>query len=456
MVLPFISNEPMPEKRREADKAFAHGVALQVEGNLPGAMAEWKKALRLAPRHTPALYNLAVAFGLSGDEKHAAENYEKLLATEPTHRDALFNLANLRKRQNRDIEAEKLYRRLTQMHPDFPAGWVNHAKLYTDQGNLEEAEPLLREALARDPSYVMAHWNLSHLLLRAQRWEEAWAEYEWRLKLPEWIKPPIPVPAWTADMKAKRVLLWGDQGIGDSIQFLRYARLVAQRGVEVYALVPKELKTVAAAVDGVAGALCPDDPLPRIDAQAPLLSLPFRLGLSDPEAATNAPYIKTTGAMPLPKAAGRCSAGLVWAGNRKFRSDAQRSADLSALTVLFEAKNVDWYSLQFGDARKQIDVNGLSNRIVDLSVNLHDFSDTAAALQSLDLIVCVDTSVAHLAAAMGRPAWLMLAPNPDWRWTDDAMAKIWYPTVRTFRRPQGGSWQGVASHIVVALEEMFP
>lgn len=446
-------NSPFPSERYDADNAFARGVAAQIKGDINAAAQEWRRALVLAPEHAPALYNLAVASALMGDEKGAEENYEKLLALHPEHRDALFNLANLKKRQKRDADAENLIRRLTTAHPDFASGWVNLAKIYSDRGDLKNAEPLLRKALKLDPSHVVAHWNLSHVLLRSHSWEEAWKEYEWRLQLPGWLKPPVLAKAWTKNVPARRIFLWNDQGRGDALQFLRYPRLLAEKGHEVWVLVQEDLKTIAATAPGVTGAVGPDDPFPEIDAEAPLLSLPYRLGLPDPRNAGTAPYLSSKKQMSLPHRSKQLAVGLVWAGNQKFKNDADRSAPLSSLTPLFEIENIDWYSLQCGDAHEQIRENRLSDVIRDLSPGLRDFSDTAAVLEACDIIISVDTAVAHLAGALGRTCYLMLSTKPDWRFADDETASLWYPTLRPFRQIHAGDWQSVVSDIATALRE---
>lgn len=436
---------------QDADSAFARGVAAQTAGDLNAAMQEFCRALDLSPEHAPALYHRALALVAAKDDLGAAEDYEKLLVLYPVHKEALYNLGNLRKRQGRDTDAEQLYLRLLTSYPDFTAGWVNMAKVYSDKGEWNTAELLLRKALSLEPEHILAHWNLSHLLLRRKNWEEAWREYEWRLKLPHWMKPPTCAPEWNPDVPARRILLWNDQGIGDAIQCLRYPRLLAEQGHEVWVLVQEELKNIAATALGVTGALGPSDTLPTVDAQAPLLSMPHRLALYSPQAAGIAPYLKNKTTINLPRKDGHRNVGLVWAGNQRFINDASRSADLSSLLPLFDVPNIDWFSLQLGSPTAQIAACNLTNKICDLSAQLHDFADTAAVLDALDLVICVDTSVAHLAGAMGRPCWLMLSTNPDGRWADTSSSSDWYPSIRLFRQTTAGDWHDVATRIASAL-----
>ncbi|MFA4994816.1 MAG: tetratricopeptide repeat-containing glycosyltransferase family protein [Bdellovibrionales bacterium] len=445
-----------PPQYLDVNEAFARGVTAQTKGDLTTAVEEWQRTIALAPHHAPALYNLAVAMSLLGNENEVAENYEKLLKFQPSHKDALFNLANLRKRQKRDSEAESLYRQLTGAYPNFASGWINFAKVYSDRGDLIAAVSLLRKALTLDPTHIIGHWNLSHLLLRMGSWEEAWKEYEWRLQIPNWLSTPVAAKTWTKGIPAKRILLWNDQGMGDALQFLRYPRILAEQGHEVWVLVQKELKSVAASALGVTGAIGPSDLFPDVDTQAPLLSMPHRLGLPDPLAVGTTPYLTYKKIMSLPRKTKQLAVGLVWAGNQKFKNDVNRSASLSSLKTLFEIDGIDWYSLQFNEARSQIRENSLSDKIEDLSVQLRDFSDTAAALNALDLVISVDTSVAHLAGALGRPCWLMLSTTPDWRFVNDEATRRWYPTLRTFRQTHANDWQSVATDIAAALRNLLP
>ncbi len=434
----------------DADDACARGVKAQQAGNLGKAMDEWKAALETSPDHEDSLYYMAVALASSGNEKDAEEMYHRVLAQNPVHREALFNLANMKLRQEDDRQAEGCYMRLTEAHPEFIGGWINFAKLLSDRGEFGSAESLLCKAFRIDPANAVAHWNFAHILLRKRDWKNAWREYEWRLNLPHWLRLPTDAPPWVAGSTAKRVLLWNDQGIGDAIQFLRYPQFLAAKGCEVFVLVQDNFKTLAATAPGVAKAFGPSDPLPQVDAQAPLLSLPHRLSMPAPGAAGSKPYLKAGKAFDIGRKEGRKAVGLAWAGNQAFKNDQNRSAAFSCLEPLFDVKEVDFFSLQFGPAAQEMKRAGLP--IEDLMPRLRDFSDTAAAIYALDLVISVDTAVAHLAGAMGRPCWLMLAAKPDWRWIEDGDTSSWYPSARLFKQKNAGNWEDVVERIKAALE----
>jgi Flp pilus assembly protein TadD len=437
----MVMNDPL-RSGESADQAYAEGVGLQRAGNLAAAMEEWRRALTIDPHHAPTLYNLAVGLSLSGDAVGAAALYEKLLKAQPAHREGLYNLANLFMRARKFEEATALYRRLIVAHPDFVPGLVNAAMGEAECRRPEEAEALLRRALLREPDNVNAHWNLSHLLLARHCWDEAWREYEWRLKRNECPKPPIAAPDWPGGAApARRILLWNDQGLGDALQFLRFAAPLAAQGHKVYVFVQDALKNIAAAANGVAGAFGPSDPLPKVDAQAPLLSLPQRLPLVDPKNSWRGPYLKALEPMDLPRRAGHRAIGIAWAGNPLHPNDALRSAPLRDLVPLFEIPGIDWFSLQIGAPAVQISECGFGKRVHDLSPRLKDFTDTAAAMAALDLVITVDTAIAHLAGALGRPAFVMLPDAREWRWAGQETQSLWYPSLRLFRQKTAGDWR---------------
>lgn len=436
------------------DSLYEQGVLAQTSGHLHEAIEKWREAIKLDPVHRPSLYNLAIALTLTGDENGTEELYDKLLILEPTHKNGLYNLANLKQRQGKNDKAEALYRRLTGIYPDFTAGWVNLAKIYSDSDRLEEAELLLNEAIRLNPTDIFAHWNLSHVFLKLERWEDGWREYEWRLELPNWLKAPVSAPAWFGEATQKRILLWNDQGLGDALQFLRYTRYLAERGHQVFVLVQKELKDIAATAPGVTQAFSPLDPLPEVDAQAPLLSMPYRLPHALPQTSWNGPYLFTKKTMTLKRNTGHIAVGLVWAGNQLQKNDNNRSAPLSGLKKLFEIDKIDWFSLQLGAAATQVQENSLSLRMTDLSQHLKDFTDTAAALSALDLIICVDTSIVHLCGALGRPIWLMLSTKHDWRWGRQETTNHWYPSLRIFKQEILGDWHSVSQQIAKELNKL--
>jgi Flp pilus assembly protein TadD len=435
-----------------AQHLYARGVALQQRGQLAEAIGAWREAVSRDRHHADARYNLAVAFAASGDAAGAESSYVELLNEHPDHPQGLYNLANLKMRQGDAAAAEPLYRRLLAAAPRFADGWINLAMACSARGDLGAAETCLRQALASEPENAGAHWNLANLLLTVRRWEEAWPEYEWRLRRPQCPPPPVSAPGWMpGNRRARRILLWNDQGMGDALQFARYAPLVAARGHEVWLFVQDALKTLLCSVPGVSGVVGPSDPLPEVDAQAPLLSLPHRLGLSDPRASWNGAYVKPQRQMALPRRPGCVAVGLVWASNPAHPNRALRDVSLSQLQPLFVVPRIDWFGLQVGSAAGDIAAAGLTECIHDLSPQICDFADTAAAVAALDLVITVDTSMPHLVGAMGKPGWAMISAAREWRWAGPEETSLWYPTLRLFRQTIAGDWSPVITAMAGAL-----
>jgi len=436
-----------------AEEAYSQGVLALRSGLMGDAIDAWRRATDIDPLHESARYNLAVAMALRGDNDAAVSNYEKLLTINPAHREGLFNLANIMYRRGQLQTASALYGRLVDAHPRYAAGWINLAKSLSDSGELERSGVALKQAILLEPDNIVAHWNLSHVLLAEKKWLEAWKEYEWRLVLPEWMKPPVDAPAWNVNRKPGRVLLWNDQGVGDAIQFLRYPRFLVNLGFEPWLMVQDNLKRIASSVAGIAGVLGPSDPLPKFDYQAPLLSMPHLLSLPDPSMFVGTAYLKPERAMDLPKRPGRLAVGIAWAGNANFEKDEDRSAALSELMPLFSVPNIDWFSLQVGDASAQISECELSGCVLNLAACFNDFADTAAAIAALDLVISVDTAVAHLAGAMNVPCWLMLSDACDWRWRGEENSSVWYHSMRIFRQKNPKDWNSVAKEMAAELKK---
>ncbi len=266
-----------------ADIAYGHGVALQAAGDTGAAVASWQRAVALDPGHQDACFNLAKGLVDLGHDDDAQTAYETLLRLNPRHLTGLYNLANQHFRGEAFAAAVVLFERLVEHSPEHLEGWINLGMTQKALGRLDDAEASYQRALSLDPDSVEAHWNLANLLLLQSRWLEGFAEYEWRLKRAEAPKPDWPNPAQTAaDFDGNRVLLWSEQGVGDAIQFLRYAADVAKRAQSVGVYCQPGLRRLAESCQGVDEAIGVGDPLPAFDVHAPLCSLPHLLGQTDP------------------------------------------------------------------------------------------------------------------------------------------------------------------------------
>jgi tetratricopeptide (TPR) repeat protein len=400
------------------DRVESHtglGVILRDRGHLEEAVACHERALALKPDHPETLNNLGLALVDIGRREEAVAHYERSLALQPDRAETHYNLAIALERQRRYAEALACYRR----------------------------------ALARKPDYAQAHFNRSLTLLLTGQFDEGWEEYEWRFVVARYDRN-FDRPLWSGDpLAGERILIHAEQGFGDTLQFIRYIPVVAERGGRVVLEVPGPLVRLARTVAGASEVVAAGDPPPGFDCHCPLLSLPrvFKTNLATIPAVV--PYLSVreeasaTWAERITTAPG-LRVGVVWAGTTVG------ATDLLLLQPLWDVRGISWFSLQVGDRSRDISVlDGV--KITDLSPCFTDFTETATAVSRLDLVISVDTSVAHLAGALGRPVWLMLPNAPDWRWLLDREDSPWYPTARLFRQKKPGDWSSVAREVAAAL-----
>jgi hypothetical protein len=309
---------------------------------------------------------------------------------------------------------------------------------------------------SRPAAIAELHWNLGLALLLQGDYAEGWREYEWRLRAAGFAQsfPSYPGPVWEGqDAKGKTILVTAEQGLGDAIQFLRFAARLAERGARVVAMVPPPLRSLAATVPGVAAAYATGDALPAYDFHVSLMSLPHRLGVTQRDLGTG-PYLHADGAA-IDRATGVLTVGVAWAGAPGNTLNARRSLPLAALAPLFDVSNVRLFSLKReGELFTPADAAHL-HHLVELPLR-DDFDGLASLVASLDLVISVDTSLAHLAGALGKPVWVLLSRVPDWRWGLEGSESPWYRTARLFRQRIAGDWTAPVSEIVAAIGERTP
>ncbi len=312
-----------------------------------------------------------------------------------------------------------------------------------------------------EPVEYVAHRNLGFDLLTDGHLLEGFQQLEWRLQCPSYLAaegiPTLPVPRWDGSkLDGKTVLLWAEQGYGDNIQFIRYAPLVVERGGLVVIACPPVLGRLFKTVSGVSRIYTTPEDLSgaSYDYHASILSLPYFFGTTL-ETIPEGPYLLSPMELSVClKATAGLKVGLVWAGNPEHANDQRRSLSLAYLLPLLQLPGVSWYSLQVGPATREIIQLGLARLIQDLNPQLHDFADTADAISRLDLVITVDTAVAHLAGAMGKPVWIMLPSEADWRWLESRTDSPWYPSARLFRQSWSGNWISVVKAVGKALTEL--
>lgn len=422
------------------------------------ALECYDHALALRPHYPEALSNRGITLNALERYEDALETYDRALALNPDYPEALSHRAGTLHMLKRPDEALATYANAIMLRPDYADAYSNRGATLYDLKRLDEALTDFDHALALRPDLPEVHWNQATARLITGDFERGFAEYEWRWQREAMIvaKRDFPQPLWRGeDVAGKTILLHSEQGFGDSVQFCRYVPAVAARGARVILEVEAPLQRLMTTLSGAAEVISKGSTLPAFDTHCPLLSLPLAFGTRFETVPSVTPYLRAQpqdlatwqarlGDMRQPRV------GLVWSGNPSHLRDAERSIALESLLPLLDAE-ASFISLQ--KEVRDNDAKILASRpdIVQLDDALIDFADTAALLSQLDLIVTVDTSVAHLAGALARPFWLMLPYIPDWRWLLDRETSPWYPTARLFRQDESRSYDGVIMRVRDAL-----
>jgi tetratricopeptide (TPR) repeat protein len=434
------------------------GDAQQALKRFPEAMQSYRRAIDRDPTLAIAHYGLGQIEYNNKDYPGAAKSFHAAITYAPNSSQAHVHLANALCQMGKQEEAVDSYRRALALNPNDALLHSNLGLNLLDLGLVDEAIEHCQRAIALQPDFPAAHNHLGLALLLKGDFETGLPHHEWR-----WRVRALGIggrhfdqPVWRGEpLNGRRILLHAEQGAGDTLQFLRFAPLVAARGGRVFIEVPLELKRLAMSVKGVEQVIGPGEVLPAFDLQCPLMSLPLAFGTTMASIPGEVPYL----AAPEPlladwraRLAGSAHprVGLIWAGRPEHRRDRERSITLAALAPL-AATGATFYSLQKGPAAEQAKTPPPGMALHDLGEAFGDFADTAAAMSALDLVITVDTSPVHLAGAIGKPVWLLLAFAPDWRWFLDREDSPWYPTARLFRQTTRGDWAPVIARVAAEL-----
>ena len=439
------------------DELVTRGLAAHRRGDLDGAERDYRAALQAAPGHPHAEHFLGVIRYQNGDFAGALPLLERSTARVPGEPEFHNNTGLALAAIDRTEDAVAAYRSALVRKPDHATAWNNLGLALTQLNDLAGAIDAYRRAIALAPDFAHAHWNLALALLAQRRFDGGWREYEWRLRIPELsgAEDPIPGPRWDGrDAAGRTLLLAAEQGLGDTLQFIRFASDLAERGARVIVRAPAALARLVATVPGIAEVVTPGTPLPAYDAQLPLLSVASALGITADAIPARVPYITADPgrivALRGELASARLRVGLSWAGRPSHANDRRRSCPLVDLAPLLSLPDIAWYSLQRVDGEDQFAAVDAARNIV-LHDARNDFDGKAALVAALDLIVSVDTGNAHLAGALGKPVWILLPFAPDWRWQLDRDDSPWYPTARLFRQRAPGDWAGVVERVRAEL-----
>jgi tetratricopeptide (TPR) repeat protein len=438
------------------------GVVLSHLGLLDDAIAAIRQAIRLNPDLAGAHYNLGNLLRDRGNIEEAIIALRQAVVLKPDYAEAHNNLGNVLRRKDLLDEAMEAHRRALQIKPDFAEGYNNLGDALRDNGRIDDAISAVRKAIELKPDYGDAHFNLANLLLLQGDFAHGWREYEWRWRCKTFGRQRLEFvrPLWDGTaLNGRTILLHAEQGIGDTIQFVRYASMVAARGGRVVLECQPPLLRLLQGLPGIEQVVIRSQPLPNFDLHCPMFSLPLAFETKVETIPATIPYLKAEDRLSQQWASRMASSnglkiGIVWAGSPKHSNDRNRSLPFSCLAPLAEISGIEFYSLQKGEAARQASNQTEGLQLIDYTAELNDFADTAALIANLDLIIAVDTAVAHLAGAMGKPAWVLVPYAPDWRWLLEREDSPWYPTVHLFRQPRIGNWQTPISEIARRLSEL--
>jgi tetratricopeptide (TPR) repeat protein len=440
---------------KHIDALGIRGDLLLARGRAEEALQSFDRILAVSPRHADARANRAAALAALGRFAEALAECEAVLAIAPGHGMALYNRGNALANLGRQADALIAFDRVLALFPQHVAAWNNRGNALSALKRPAEAVDSFASAIALRPEFADAHFNQSLALLASGDYVRGFAAYEWR-----WKRAGMPPrkdfgrPLWLGEfpLANKTILVHSEQGLGDTVQFARYVPMLARAGATVALEVHAELKSLLSRLDGAKTVVARGESLPPFDVQCPLGSLPLACKTELGTVPAEIPYLSANESragkwQPRINALKSPRVALVWAGNASHANDRNRSIAMADLKPLWEGSGASFVGLQRELRSGDIEELKNTSAILQLGDELCDLDDTAAVLAQCDLVISVDTLVAHLGAAMGRPTWVLLPFAPDWRWTLDRERSPWYPAARLFRQPQAGDWASVIARV---------
>ncbi len=442
-----------------AEAIFQESVKRIEQGDPAGAIGALQTLCGNDPDDPAVWYQLGRAYQLAEQPSGAEHCYKRALLLQPQSAAIWLALGELQLKRNAFGDAEPFLRRAHSLAPDSIDILLNLGAAFVGQNKTDEAFDCCRNMLILDPECALALTNMAYLQLRSGNYEAGFANFEARLRVEEFAidTRDYRQPRWDgASLEGKSILVYGEQGMGDVIQFSRYLPLLAARADKIVFEIDPPLIPLFKDFSGTVQVVPKSSHPPLTDAYIQLLSLPHLFGTTLDTVPADVPYLfpdrtKTRYWQERLMHVENARVGLAWRGSPRNPNDKERSCPVTALASLGGLPNVSFFSLQVGPAAEGI---ATELRLTDLADELKDWTDTAAAIANLDLVITVDTAVAHLAGALGKPVWVMLPFAGDWRWIRGRNDTPWYPSMRLFWQERWGDWAGVIERVRAALEEL--
>jgi tetratricopeptide (TPR) repeat protein len=438
------------------------GLVLESLERFEEAIVSYQRAASIKPDYAEAYNNMAIVLQSQGRYEAAVEKCKKALSLKPDYAEAYNTMGYSLEKQEHYNEAIENYAQAVRFKPDFAEAYNHLGVVLNILERPDEALENYKKVLKYDPDYIEVHWNMSLALLRTGRLTRGWKEYQWRLN-PELRMTTYPhryeIPKWDGSFfTTKRLLVHYEQGLGDTLHFVRYLPLVKARGGTVILEVRKPLYKLlqnCPGVDEFVEASLEKKPALKFDYHISLMDLPRIFGTTLETIPAEVPYIYPSPAKVSywrnKLASEEFKVGIVWAGSSEHDKDRYRSCSLKCFAPLTVIDGVRLYGLQKGQAAVHAQEVPKEMLITNLGNAFEDFTDTAAAIESLDMVISVDTAVLHLAGAMGKPVWALLSFSPDWRWMLNRRDSPWYPTMKLFRQKKRGQWETLFQNVAEQL-----
>ena len=459
---PELSQGQTGEVRVKLADAVVRAQAFFADGKFDAAEQLALQILKQRPKQPQAVQIVAAIAEQRGDYAGAVKILTESLAGTSDDALALMNLCRAHRAAGRLSQALEAGA-ASAKYGTVPEVWADIGDTYAALGEHDLALKTFERAVALRPTLPRARLGLAHALLTKGEFQAGWAEYEWRYKLQNTrdLLPKFPQPQWNGmPLSSSRLLVVCEQGFGDCIQFARFLPAVAKRVAHLTVGCGEELKALLSNVDGHSFDLQERwEKLPPFDYQITVSSLPMVLGVTLDNISAKVPYLATDPAKAAAwrarldaAAGGRRKVGFVWQGRPQHPNDRVRSVGLQRLTPLLELPGILPVSLQFGEGREQLVQHPLGARVVDAAGEIKDFSDSAAIISALDCVVTIDSALAHLTGALGKPGLVMLSYAGEWRWLEKRTDSPWYPTLELVRQEALGAWDGVVSRVAQRLQ----
>lgn len=422
------------------------------------ALHPYLAAIKINPKATAAYNNVGVVYKELGKNEEAKQAYQRVLDLNPKDSAVHNNIGNLLRNMGNFEGAVRHLQESIRLNPDYADAWSNIGAVYKEMKNYTQAEGYYRKALTLKPHHINANFDLSLIELSRGDYLNGWKRYEYRLGMAELISKlhPYRTPMWRGEaLKEKTILLQNEQGYGDNLMFVRYVPKWLALGAKVVIRTRPELVSLFQTIPGVAAVYSEEEEIVEHDYHFPLLSAPYYFQTTLESIPKEFPYLYPKKDLVKIKKESKktLTIGLVWSSSRTNKDFKNKYIGLERFQKLFSLKNSQWYSLQVGDDADQIKALALQDKIIDLSDQLDDFSKTASLIESLDLIITSDTSVAHLCGAMDKEAWVLVPKPADWRWMQEGEKTPWYRSLKLFRQDEHHDWNGAIETLYEALKK---